>query len=317
MSSATTRASSSLREELPPIPPVTVPEVTLDHIVRWTAAVGDFSPIHYDAERAAERGFDGPVVNGPWKSALVMQMLHDWAGPAGRVERLECRYERADLVGGSLEIAATVTATSREGADLVVSCDVAIENGQGQRTLTGTARVRLATIGARPTGDSESTLPLERLRRVLNVGEVSGRHTYRVDPNDVARFRVAVNGPAGVGGPPAVGDVAPPTFYAALDPVERRDLDPERALIESIGFAMTGGGNAFNEVTYDRPIRAGDEVTVTTTYSDVYVREGRSGTLLFRVRTNELLAADGEHIGTTRMGHVLAFDLGTSTGDTP
>jgi hypothetical protein len=71
---------------------------------------------------------------------------------------------------------------------------------------------------------------------------------------------------------------------------------------------LSGGGNAFNEVVYERPIRAGDVVTVTTRYSEVYVKNGRSGTLLFRVRANDLLDADGDRIGSTRMGHVLAFE---------
>jgi acyl dehydratase len=309
MSAATDRSHAAAMEGFPSIPQLVVPEVTLDHIVRWTAAVGDFSPIHYDARRAAERGFEGPVVNGPWKSAMLMQMLDDWAGADGRVERLECRYEKADLVGRPLTFQARVVSAEHDDVDTVATCSVEVVNGDGDRTLTGTARVRLGTR------QPESELPLDRLRQVLRVGEVAGEFTYRVDPNDVARFRAAVSGYPASSVLPAPGDVAPPTYYAVLDPVERRDLDPERAVLASIPFPMTGGGNAFNEVSYERPIRAGDEVTVRTTYSDVYLRQGRSGTLLFRVRTNELVAADGERIGATTMGHVLSFDTAADQGD--
>jgi acyl dehydratase len=284
-------------------PLVTLDVVTLDQVVRWTAAVGDFTPLHYDADEAAARGFDGPVVNGPWKSALVMQVLQDWVSDRGTVESLECRYEKADVVGGSLAIRVSVTGREVDGVDEVVACDLWIEDGDGRRTLSGSARLRVRPA----TTADDGPLPLGRLSAVLRVGEPSGTFTYRVDPNDVARFRSAVSGRrdhAAVAGEPA-----PPTFYAALDPVERRDLDVEKGVLATIPYAMTGGGNAFNEVSYDRPIRVGDVVTVTTTYSDVYVRQGRSGTLLFRVRTNTLADADGDRIGTTRMGHVLAFDV--------
>lgn len=291
--------------DLAPIPGVSVRDVSLDDLVRWTAAVGDFSPIHYDPGHASARGFAGPVVNGPWKSALVMEVLGRWAGEGGCVEALECRYEHADIVGDTLEIGARVTRTEDDGSDVVAECEVWIDNAEGTRSLTGSARVRLAS----PPEEADG-LPLARLREVLQVGEVSGKFTYRVEPNEVARFRAAVAGADHVDRVvlPAVGDIAPPTFYAALDPVERRDLDPERTLFASIPFAMSGGGNAFNEVVYERPIRAGDVVTVTTRYSEVYVKNGRSGTLLFRVRTNDLLDGDGDRIGSTRMGHVLAFE---------
>lgn len=284
-------------------PSVTVDRVTLDQLVRWTASVGDFTPLHYDIEQAVARGFEGPVVNGPWKSALVMQVLQDWVADRGSVECLECRYEKADVVGGSLAIRVAVDGTTSDGADELLDCEVWIENAEGVRSLTGRARIRVNPQAP----DDDGALPLGWLRAVLGVGEPSGAFTYRVDPNDVAKFRTATNGDLGLAVRP--GDPAPPTFYAALDPVERRDLDVEKRVLESISFPLTGGGNAFNEVSYDRPIRVGDVVTVTTTYSDVYVREGRSGTLLFRVRTNELVDADGGRIGSTRMGHVLSFDL--------
>jgi len=71
----------------------------------------------------------------------------------------------------------------------------------------------------------------------------------------------------------------------------------------------TGGGNAFNEVVYDRRILAGDVIQVRTSYEDVYERSGRAGRLLFRVRVNELIDAAGKRVATTRMGHVLAFDM--------
>lgn len=292
---------------LGPIPSIKV-SATLDDVVRWTAAIDDYSPVHYDPETAAERGFAGPIVNGPWKSALLMRLLTEWVGPNGSVERLDCRYEHADVVGSQIVIGGQVTGSGTvDDSNGYVDCDVWVEDDEGVRSVTGTARIRLDRGVVAPPG----TLPVAELRKALRVGEVVAEFTYRVDANDVARFRSAIAGSnrAGALPLPADGDVAPPTFYAALDPVERRDLQLEQ-LLDAVPHPKSGGGNAFNEVVYERPIVAGDVIRVRTTYEDVYERDGRAGRLLFRVRTNELLDADGALVATTRMGHVHAFDLG-------
>jgi acyl dehydratase len=294
---------------LGPIPTVRIGETSIDDVVRWTAAIDDYSPIHYDAAVAEERGFAGPVVNGPWKAALLARMLTQWLDGRGVVERLECRYQRPDVVGGPLTCRGEVVAEHERGAERLLECRLEVEGADSVVTVTGSADVRLP--GAVP---EPGELPVAELRRALDVGNVVGEFTYRVDPNDVAAFRAAVSADTESAGNrpsdmvvPIPGDIAPPTFYAALDPVERRDLQLE-ALLDAVPHPKNGGGNAFNEVVYERPIRAGDVITVRTTYQDVYERDGRRGRLLFRVRVNELRAADGTLVATTRMGHVHSFD---------
>lgn len=97
-------------------------------------------------------------------------------------------------------------------------------------------------------------------------------------------------------------------YFIALDPIERGDLDIETYLDE-IPYLPTGGGNAFSEVAYERPIRVGDTVTVRTTYVDVYEKEGRAGRLLFRIRENRYTSPDEELIATSRCGHIRAYDM--------
>jgi acyl dehydratase len=292
---------------LGPIPSLRITTTALDDLVRWSGAIDDYSPIHYDPEVANARGFVGPVVNGPWKSALLMRMLADWLDDRGSVQRLECRYESADIVGTPLTCVGKVVGSSSEAGSTLLDVEVWVENDQGVRSVTGRAVIRVDERSRATRGE----LPVERLKEVLKVGDVAGEFTYRVDPNDIARFRSAVagaNSPADDAPVPACGDIAPPTFYAALDPVERRDLQLEQ-ILDGVPHPKTGGGNAFNEVVYQRPIRAGDVITVTTSYQEVYEREGRAGRLLFRVRDNELRDVDGHLVATTRMGHVHAFDL--------
>ena len=46
---------------------------------------------------------------------------------------------------------------------------------------------------------------------------------------------------------------------------------------------------------------------VTTRYTEVYEKQGSRGTLLFRVRENEIRDASGALVATSRCGHVLGF----------
>lgn len=290
------------------IPALQVDATTLEDVVRWSGAIDDYTPIHFDAGAAANRGLAGPVVNGPWKAALLARMLDDWAGERGQLVRLTCQYRRPDLVGAGLTCGGAVTAVTPADTHDVVDCDVWVADPSGTHTVTGSATIHLrraagATVD--PADPAKVTLAGDGLRAALRVGSEAGRFTYEVTAGDIARFRDAIGDPAVDGADPLV---APPTFFAALDPVERRDLQLE-AVLDDLPYAKTGGGNAFNEVEYERPIRAGDVITVVTTYTDAYEREGRAGRLLFRVRTNELFDADGALVARTRMGHVLAYDL--------
>jgi acyl dehydratase len=309
-SSSRNRRSSVSRPHEPrsgsAVPSLTIERTTMDDIVRWTAATGDFSPVHYDSAVAEDRGFAGPLVNGPWKAAMLLQMLTRWLGDRGRVEHLRCQYVRADVVGVGLTLSGRVKQPHDGEDESRLECDLWVEDESGCRSVTGSATVRMGTNFAQGT----RRLPIDDLKEALGVGRVTHEFAYRVDPNDVARFRAAVAGgnlPA-QGTTPLPGQTAPPTYYAALDPVERRDLLLESGL-DVVPFRKVGGGNAFNEVVYERPLVAGDNITVRTTYEDVYERPGRSGRLLFRVRVNELLDSSGSLVATTRMGHVLAYDL--------
>ena len=315
--------SSQLRwpvEAGTPLPPLTVDATTLEDVVRWSAAIDDYSEIHYDAGAAAARGLPGAVVNGPWKAALVMRMLTGWAGPGAEVTRLTCQYRQPDVVGGRLACGAVVTAVTPDGAHDLVDCEVWVEGEAGRRTVTGSATVRLlrpvrpVEVDAGPAEEDAPVLATDALKAALRCGQEAGRFTYRVERGDIERFLASIGDtverwtePATAGGgEPRL--IAPPTFFAALDPVERRELQIEQAL-DDIPYARAGGGNAFNEVEYERPIREGDVITVVTSYNEVYERAGRAGRLLFRVRHNDLYDAAGELVARTRMGHVLAYDL--------
>ncbi|CAH0123208.1 MaoC family dehydratase N-terminal domain-containing protein [Microbacterium sp. Bi121] len=285
-------------ERLPELGPITV---SYQDAVRWAAASGDFTSFHFDPSAAAAKGFRGPVAHGPWKSAVLRCLVSRWLGDAA-LRSFSTNYLHADLVGEQLTFGGEVVELEHaDDGTLRVHLDVWVTGANGDRSVSGTC---VAVVQEQQGG-----LPLERLRRAVRLGDIAGVFTYEVTANDIAGFVEAVTGEKREF---VQGDAAPAIYFGALDPVERRDIDLD-AFLQDLPFRKTGGGNAFNEIAYVRPIRVGDVVKVTTRYTEVYEKTGSRGTLLFRVRENELIDVSGDPIGTSRCGHVLAFDIDSET----
>jgi len=309
------------------LPPLTRGPFTIKDLVKFAAATHDYSEIHFDESVVRARGLPAPVVHGPLKSALLAQMLTNWIGPAGSLKRLACQYRQMDVVGETLTCRGKVTGTVIRGGEPIIECEVWTENSQGEITTRGNA---LLSLPFRPAPQAEAprkedsvtsagsqvSLITEQMRTDLKLGEVAGVFTYEVDRKWIRQFAAAFDDPNAVWHDEAYARImgrfgaviAPPTFFAALDPVETKELLLD-AWVETIPYKNTGGGNAFNEVEYFLPIRAGDTITVEVTYTDIFERDGRSGRLLFRIRENVLKNQRGELVARARSGHVRSYDL--------
>ena len=297
------------------LPPLAKGPLTIKDLVKFAAATNDYSEIHFDESVVRDRGLPAPLVHGPLKSTYLAQLLTGWAGAEGVLKKLSCQYRKMDVAGESLTCHAKVVATSVQGEEHLVECEVWTENSKGEVSTRGTATVILPTRAARRDPKTISLIT-EEMRRDLRLGTVGGTFEYEVDRKWIAGFATAFED-----GNPLWHDeeyarregcwgamIAPPTFFAALDPVETKELllDP---WVETIPYRNTGGGNAFNEVEYHLPIRAGDRITVEVTYTDIYERDGRTGRLLIRVRENVLRNQEGALVARARSGHIRSYDL--------
>jgi hypothetical protein len=118
------------------------------------------------------------------------------------------------------------------------------------------------------------TLPSVVARLRTRIGQSGTPSQATVEASHVRRFAEAI------------GDCnprwliqAPPTFLVAIapGPEDIVDLADEA---ERYGMNWLNGGNRFE---YVRPLMVGDQVVFTGALTDVYVKEGSKGALLFIV----------------------------------
>ncbi len=157
------------------------------------------------------------------------------------------------------------------------------------------------------------------MRKALRIGEEPASYTHEVERSWIRRFVRALGDSNPLWSDEEYAKkeglfealVAPPTFYIVMDAVETKDLKLQDFL-EDMPYKRTMQANAFNEVEYFQPIKAGDVITVTTRYTEVIEKEGHVGHLVFPVRENVYRNQRGELVAKSRCSHVFGYDLAQS-----
>jgi acyl dehydratase len=119
------------------LPTVTTP-MTTTRFVRWAGAIGDYEPVHYDADYArGTLGLDSVVGQGALSMALVARVVTDWLDDPRQLTRLGVRYVANSLPGEILQARGWVT----EQAGDVVRLRLDLVDPRGHLVTTGTADV--------------------------------------------------------------------------------------------------------------------------------------------------------------------------------
>jgi acyl dehydratase len=134
-----TKSSVSVGEEIPALTRV----VTQDQINAYAEASGDANPIHVNEEFARMVGLPGTIAHGMLDMAILTEAVSRWAGGAGRVASIRCRFSKPLLPGD------TITCTGRvvevDEARGIAALEVGATSDRGDSVLThGRATVRLS-----------------------------------------------------------------------------------------------------------------------------------------------------------------------------
>jgi acyl dehydratase len=115
--------------------------LTRESLVRYAGASGDFNPIHYRDDIAAEVGLPGVLAHGMLTMGLSVSTVVPWLGDSGRILDYGVRFTRPVIVdpesGADLVIVAKVGAVEDETARL----DLTVTTGE--TTVLGKAQVRI------------------------------------------------------------------------------------------------------------------------------------------------------------------------------
>ena len=127
-------------------------------------------------------------------------------------------------------------------------------------------------------------------RYAEHVGRTAEPVTYEVERGHIRRFADAIGDPdpvyRGEGRVPA-----PPTFATALRPNDPRD---------GLGIDFKKLLHGEQEFSYDRPLYAGDRITVTARISEAGVKEGKAGPMDLLTVESTGTDAGGQRVFTAR-----------------
>lgn len=118
--------------------------LTRDTLVRYAGASGDFNPIHYRDDVAAQVGLPGVLAHGMLTMGIAVQPVSEWADARGWVSDYQVRFTRPIVVdpqtGADLTITATVAALDDDAARIDLTVTFA------DQTVLGKAQVRVTTL---------------------------------------------------------------------------------------------------------------------------------------------------------------------------
>ena len=123
--------------------PALVKYPTTMQLVKFAGASGDYYQIHYDKDFALANGLPGVIVHGWLTLSFLGQMLTDWIGEQGTLVKLSGSYRGMNLVHEDIICNGKVNKKYIEDNQHYVRVEVWAENPQGDRTVSGSAVVRL------------------------------------------------------------------------------------------------------------------------------------------------------------------------------
>lgn len=110
-------------------------------LVRYAGASGDFNPIHYRDDVAAQVGLPGVLAHGMLTMGFAIQPVMDWLGNRGRVVDYGVKFTRpvvVDPVDG-----ASVTVVAKVGALLDDAARIDLTVTYNDETVLGKAQVQV------------------------------------------------------------------------------------------------------------------------------------------------------------------------------
>ena len=113
----------------------------VSQLVKYSAGSGDFNPLHHDYNFPQAKEIGSIIVHGRFKYASLGQLVSDWLGHNGRIQKISCQYRGMDLPDQTMTCRGTVKRKWEEKGSKFAELEIWVENEAGKTTTPGSALV--------------------------------------------------------------------------------------------------------------------------------------------------------------------------------
>ncbi len=121
--------------------PTLVKQPTNVTLFMFRAALWITSRIHYDSQFIRSKGYKDVIVHGPLQVSFLTQMITDWLGENGTLRKMSWRNQASAFPGDVLTCSGVIKSKHTEDGKGCLQLDLALENQNQERLVTGTATV--------------------------------------------------------------------------------------------------------------------------------------------------------------------------------
>ncbi len=125
--------------------PLVKPPITLDQLIRYAKASGDYNPIHVDEEAARRVGLDSIIAHGMLSMAFlgqfITQLIDDL--PGAQLHHFQVRFSSMVRLGDVLTCHGIVKERKTEQGREFITIECWAQNQKGEKVTIGKAIVTL------------------------------------------------------------------------------------------------------------------------------------------------------------------------------
>ena len=119
------------------IPTLTKDPMTLQRLVRYAGASGDFNPLHTDPAVGEAVGTGGIIAHGMLIMGFVGQMLSDYVGPTA-LRKFNVRFKGMTHLGDIITCSGTITEKNEANGEAIIAGKVQAADQNGDIKVSGT-----------------------------------------------------------------------------------------------------------------------------------------------------------------------------------
>jgi acyl dehydratase len=123
--------------------PELVKQPGVTQLVKYAAGTGDFNPLHHDYAFPQAKALGSIIVHGRFKYASLGELVSNWLGHAGRIQKLSCQYRGMDFPDKTVTVGGTVKRKWEENGEKRIELELWTRNEEGKVTTPGSALVVL------------------------------------------------------------------------------------------------------------------------------------------------------------------------------